>query len=164
VVLLQNNKTKTIKTKNKMKRRVGLIIATIVSIILLMTQNSFAQCDTKTIRKSVNFSLDEYIYESLAFKSYNEFEKKDAVQATFSVFKNEQYRIVDVCEGFEGRVIINLYDSKNRLFISNVYMGDAKVFDFTAKYSGDYTIEYIFDKKDIKNPNNKCVAFGLGYK
>ena len=147
-----------------MKRRVGLIIAAIISMLILMTQSSFAQCDTKTIRKNVNFSLDEYIYESLAYKSYNEFEKKDAVQATFSVFKNEQYRLVDVSSGFEGRVIINLYDSKNKLFASNVYMGDGKVFDFTANYSSDYTIEYIFDKKDIKNPNNKCVAFGLGYK
>ena len=147
-----------------MKRRVGLIIAVIISMLILMTQTSFAQCNTKTIRKSVNLSLDEYIYESLAYKSYNEFERKDAVKATFSVFKNEEYRLVDVSEGFEGRVIINLYDSKDRLFVSNVYMGDGKVFDFTAKYSGDYTLEYIFDKKDIKNPNNKCVAFGLGYK
>jgi hypothetical protein len=164
VVLLKNNKTKTIKTKNKMKRRIGLIIATIISIILLMTENSFAQCNTKTIRKNVNFSLDEYIYESLAFKSYNEFENKEVVKATFELFKNEQYRLIDVSEGFEERVIINLYDSKNRLFVSNVYMGDGKVFDFTAKYSGEYMVEYIFDKKDIKNPNNKCVAFGLGYK
>lgn len=147
-----------------MKKRVGLIIAAIVSIMLLMNQNSFAQCDTKTIRKNVNFSLDEYLFESIAFKSYDEFEKKNVVQATFSVFKDEQYRLVDVSEGFEGRVIINLYDSKNRLFVSNVYMGDGKIFDFTAKYSGDYMIEYIFDKKDINNPKNKCVAFGLGYK
>ena len=147
-----------------MKRRIGLIIAAIVSIMILMTQSSFAQCNTKTIRKNVNISLDEYIYESLAYKSYNEFEKKDVVKATFSLFKNEQYRLVDVSEGFEGRVIINIYDSKGKLFISNVYMGDGKVFDFTAKYSGEYTIEYIFDKKDIKKPNNKCVAFGLGYK
>ena len=147
-----------------MKRRVGLIIAAIISMIILMTQSSFAQCDSKTIRKNVNFSLDEYIYESLAYKSYNEFERKDVVQATFSVFKNEEYRLVDVSSGFEGRVIINLYDSKNKLFASNVYMGDGKVFDFTAKYSSNYTIEYIFDKRDIKNPNNKCVAFGLGYK
>lgn len=147
-----------------MKRRIGLIIATIISIILLMTENSFAQCNTKTIRKNVNFSLDEYIYESLAFKSYNEFENKEVVKATFELFKNEQYRLIDVSEGFEERVIINLYDSKNRLFVSNVYMGDGKVFDFTAKYSGEYMVEYIFDKKDIKNPNNKCVAFGLGYK
>ena len=147
-----------------MKRRVSLIIAAIISIMILMTQTSFAQCDTKTIRKSVNFSLDEYIYESLAFKSYNEFENKEVVKATFELFKNEQYRLIDVSEGFEERVIINLYDSKNRLFVSNVYMGDGKVFDFTAKYSGEYMVEYIFDKKDIKNPNNKCVAFGLGYK
>jgi len=147
-----------------MKRRVGLIIAAIVSIMILMTQTSFAQCDTKTIRKSVNFYLDEYIYESLAFKSYNEFENKEVIKANFSLFKNEQYRLVDVSSGFEERVIINLYDSKNRLFVSNVYMGDGKVFDFTAKYSGEYMVEYIFDKKDIKNPNNKCVAFGLGYK
>ena len=147
-----------------MKRRVGLIIAAIVSIMILMTQTSFAQCDTKTIRKSVNFSLDEYIYESLAFKSYNEFENKEVVKATFDLFKNEQYRLTDVSSGFEGRVIINIYDSKNRLFVSNVYMGDGKVFDFTAKYSGEYMVEYIFDKKDINNPNNKCVAFGLGYK
>ena len=147
-----------------MKRRVGLIIAAIISAMLLMTQTSFAQCDTKTIRKSVNFSLDEYIYESLAYKTYNEFERKDAVQATFSVFKNEEYRLVDVSEGFEGRVIINIYDTKGKLFVSNVYKNDNRVFDFTAKYSGDYTIEYIFDKKDINNPNNKCVAFGIGYK
>jgi hypothetical protein len=164
VVLLQNNNNKNNKTKNKMKRRVSLIIAAIISIMILMTQTSFAQCDTKTIRKSVNFSLDEYIYESLAFKSYNEFENKEVVKATFELFKNEQYRLIDVSEGFEERVIINLYDSKNRLFVSNVYMGDGKVFDFTAKYSGEYMVEYIFDKKDIKNPNNKCVAFGLGYK
>ena len=147
-----------------MKRRVSLIIAAIVSIMILMTQTSFAQCDTKTIRKSVNFSLDEYIYESLAFKSYNEFENKEVVKATFDLFKNEQYRLTDVSSGFEGRVIINIYDSKGRLFVSNVYMGDGKVFDFTAKYSGEYMVEYIFDKKDINNPNNKCVAFGLGYK
>lgn len=147
-----------------MKKKIGLIIAAIISIVLLMTQSSFAQCDSKTIRKNVNSSLDEYIYESFAYKSYNEFENKDAVRATFSVFKNEQYRLVDVCEGFDGRVIINLYDSKDKLFVSNVYMGESKVFDFTAKYSGDYMIEYIFDKKDINNPKNKCVAFGLGYK
>ncbi len=145
-------------------RKVGLIIAAIISISMLVTQNSFAQCNTKTIRKSVNLSLDEYIYESLAYKSFNEFENKEVVRATFDVFRNEQYRLVDVSEGFEGRVIINLYDSKNRLFVSNVYMGDANTFDFTAKYSGEYMIEYIFDKKDINNPNNRCVAFGLGYK
>lgn len=164
MVLLQNNKTKTIKTKNKMKRRVGLIIATIISVMILMTQTSFAQCDTKTIRKNVNLSLDEYIFESLAFKSYNEFENKEVVKATFELFKNEEYRLVDVSDNFEGRLIINLYDCKGRLFASNVYMGDGKIFEFTAKYSGEYMIEYIFDKKDINNPNNKCVAFGLGYK
>lgn len=147
-----------------MKRKINLIIAVIISILILMTQTSFAQCDSKTIRKVINFNLDEYIYESCAFKSYNEFEKKDVVQATFDLFKNEQYRLVDVSDGFEGRVIINIYDSKGRLFVSNVYMNNAKIFDFTAKYSGEYMIEYIFDKKDINNPNNKCIAFGLGYK
>lgn len=147
-----------------MKRKVGLIIAAIVSMGMLMMQNSFAQCDTKTIRKNVNISLDDYVFESLAFKPFNEFQKKDIIKADFALFKNEEYRLVDVSQGFEGRVIINLYDSKNKLFASNVYMGDGKVFDFTAKYSGDYMIEYIFDKKDIKNPNGKCVAFGLGYK
>ena len=147
-----------------MKRKVSLIIAAIFSMVMLMVQNSFAQCDTKTIRKNVNISLDDYVFESFAFKSYNEFENRQNVRATFDLFKNEQYRLADVSEGFEGRLIINLYDTKNRLFVSNVYMGDGKIFDFTAKYSGEYTIEYIFDKKDINNPNNKCVAFGLGYK
>lgn len=145
-------------------RKVGLIIATLISIMMLVTENSFAQCNTKTIRKNVNLSLDEYIYESLAYKSYDEFENKEVVRATFDLFKNEQYRLIDVSSGFEGRVIINIYDSKGKLFVSNVYMGDGKVFDFTAKYSGEYMIEYIFNKKDIENPNNKCVAFGLGYK
>jgi len=147
-----------------MKKRVGLIIAAIISMMLLMTQTSFAQCDSKTIRNNVIFSLDDYTYESFAYKPLIDCENKKIVKATFDLFRNEDYRVVDASEGFEGRVIINIYDSKGKLFISNVYMQTADVFDFKAKYSGEYMIEYIFDKKDYNKPENKCIAFGLGYK
>jgi hypothetical protein len=147
-----------------MKRKISLIIAAIISMLLLMTQSSFAQCDSKTIRKNVIISLDEYTYESFAYKGLNECEYKKIVRATFEVFKNEEYRLVDVSEGFEGKVIINIYDSKGKLFMSNVYMQTADVFDFKAKYLGEYMIEYIFEKKDHNKPENKCIAFGLGYK
>ena len=147
-----------------MKRKISLIIAAIISMLLLMTQSSFAQCDSKTIRNNVIISLDDYTYESFAYKAFKECENKKIVKATFDVFRNEDYRVVDVSEGFEGKVIINIYDSKNKLFMSNVYMQTADVFDFKAKYSGEYMIEYIFDKKDYNKPENKCIACGLGYK
>jgi hypothetical protein len=147
-----------------MKTKISLIIAPIIGMLLLMIQPSFAQCDTKTIRKSLNISLDDYIFESMAYKPYNEFKDKEVVRANFEVFRNEEYRLVDISEGFEGRVIINIYDPKGVLFLSNVYKNNSKIFDFIAQYSDEYMIEYIFDKSESKNPNNKCVAFGLGYK
>jgi hypothetical protein len=144
-----------------MKNKIGLIIAMVITMI---TTNGFAQCDSKTIKNNILLSLDDYTYESFAYKALKDCENKEAVKATFSIFKNENYRIVDASSGFNGRVTINLYDSKGKLFISNVYMQNANVFDFKAKYSGNYMIEYIFSKEDYDNPKNKCIAFGIGYR
>jgi hypothetical protein len=97
------------------------------------------------------------IYSSFDNIYYQLFEEIDRLGLKAERVESNLFSLLKTVKNFqEGRT--------NILFVSNVYMGDAKVFDFTAKYSGDYTIEYIFDKKDIKNPNNKCVAFGLGYK
>lgn len=144
-----------------MKNKIGLIIAMVITMI---TTNGFAQCDSKTIKNNVLLSLDDYTYESFAYKALNECKDNKVVKATFSLFKNENYRVVDASSGFNGRVTINLYDSKGKLFVSNVYMQNTNVFDFKAKYSGDYIIEYIFSKEDYDNPKNKCIAFGIGYR
>jgi hypothetical protein len=144
-----------------MKNKIGLIIAMVITMI---TTNGFAQCDSKTIKNNVLLSLDDYTYESFAYKALNNCENKEVVKATFSIFKNENYRVVDASSGFNGKININIYDSKDNLFVSGIYMQNKNVFDFKAKYSGNYMIEYIFSKEDIDNPKNKCIAFGIGYR
>jgi hypothetical protein len=141
-----------------------LIITCFIGVVTLMSSNCFAQCDTKTIKKNIVISLDDYNFESLAYKELISCNDKKVVRATFEIFKGEQYRLVDVSQGFTGKIMINLYDSKDKIFMSNFYESNNIIFDFTAKNSGEYMIEYIFENKDSNQPNGKCIAFGIGYK
>jgi hypothetical protein len=162
IFIKKNNKTKT-KNNQKMKTKFGLITAFAFSISILMAQIGMAQCDTKTIRKNINYNLDEYVYESFAYKQYDEFENKKNIKAVFEVYTNRKYRLIDVSEGLQINPVINIYDSKNKLIISNNHYKKNKIFDFKTKKSETYIIEYIINNEDVKNPKNKCIAFGLGY-
>lgn len=142
----------------------NLIIMCFIGVVTLMSSNCIAQCNPKTIKKNILISLDDYNYESLAYKELITCQDKKVVKATFEIFKGEQYRLVDVSEGFTGKIMINLYDAKEKIFMSNFYESNVKTFDFIAKNSGEYMIEYIFESKDFNQPSGKCIAFGIGYK
>jgi hypothetical protein len=133
-------------------------------VIAMMAQDSFAQCNEKTIKNEAKISLNDYTFESMAFKPYFEFDNKKIIKAEFSTFSGEKYRIVNISQNFLKPIIINIYDANNKLILTNKYDNSIDTFDFTTDKSGDYLIEFIVSSEDTKNVKNKCVAFVLGYK
>jgi hypothetical protein len=120
--------------------------------------------DDRTIKYDCIKKLGEYKYESSALQNYSKFKEKSIVTATFDVYSNELYRIVDLSTGFTHPVTINLYDVDGKLFLSNKDDKNKKVFDFLAHKSGACVIEYNFSKEDQKVIKDKLVAFGIGYR
>ena len=133
-------------------------------VIAMMAQDSIAQCNEKTIKNEAKISLNDYTFESMAFKPYFEFDNKKVIKADFSTYSGEKYRIANISQNFLKPITINIYDADNKLFITNKYDNSIDTFDFTADKSGDYVIEFIISPEDTKNVKNKCVAFVLGYK
>ena len=120
--------------------------------------------DDRTIKYDCIRKLGEYKYESSTFQNYSDFKQKSIATATFDVYSNELYRIVDLSTGFDHPVTINLYDTDGKLFLSNKSDKNKKVFDFLAKKSGTCVMEYNFSKQDQVVVKDKIVAFGIGYR
>jgi hypothetical protein len=127
-------------------------------------QSAFAQCNDKTIKKLCKEGLGTYIFESAAFKPLSAFgAKKNLVEAAFSVYSQESYRVLNLCQGFSDVVEFAIYDTDHNLLFSNKSDKSVKFYDFVAQKSGDFTIEFKVPSADIKS-NNCCVAFSIGYK
>jgi len=133
-------------------------------VIAMMAQDSIAQCNEKTIKNEAKISLNDYTFESMAFKPYFEFDNKKVIKAEFSTFSGENYRIANISQNFLKPITINIYDVDNKLILTNKYDNSVDSFDFKTDKSGDYVIEFIISPEDTKNVKNKCVAFVLGYK
>ena len=128
------------------------------------SQTATAQCSDKTIKKLCREGLGSYIFESAAFKQLSAFgAKKNMVEAAFSVYSQENYRVLNLCQGFSDNVEFAIYDTEHNLLFSNKSDKAAKFYDFVAQKSGDFTIEFRIPSADAKNGNN-CVAFAIGYK
>jgi hypothetical protein len=121
-------------------------------------------CNLKQLKNEARIELDEYTFESMAYKPYEDFKDKNIVIAEFGVYGNEQYRIINISQGFINPLTINIYDKKHKLIQTNTYNYSIDKFDFKAESSGTYQIEFIPSNEDKKNINKKCVAFSLGYK
>lgn len=140
----------------------------ILSALLISLSYGFAsaQCSDKVIKKLCKEGLGTYIFESAAFKPLTAFgAKKNMVEAAFSVYSQESYRVLNLCQGFGSDVDFNIYDTEKNLVFSSTsaeFKGK-KHHDFVAAKSGDYTIEFKVPKGDVGNPNS-CIAFAIGYK
>ena len=121
-------------------------------------------CNIKQLKNEAKIELDEYVFESMAYKPLNDFVDKKLIVAEFSLFNNEDYRILNISQGFNYPLTINIYDKKHKLIQTNLNNPSIDTFDFKATSSGDYQIEFIPSPEDIKNVNKKCIAFSLGYK
>jgi hypothetical protein len=117
-------------------------------------------CNLKQLKNEARIELDEYTFESMAYKPYEDFKDKNVIIAEFGVYSNENYRIINISQGFKNTLKINIYDKKHNLILSNTN----NPFDFKASHSGNYQIEFIPSNEDTKNTNKKCIAFSLGYK
>jgi hypothetical protein len=127
-------------------------------------QSVFAQCSDKTIKKLCKEGLGTYIFESAAFKPLTAFgSKKNVVEAAFSVYSQESYRVLNLCQGFSDVVEFAIYDTDHNLLFSNKSDKSVKFYDFVAQKSGDFTIEFKIPSADMKS-TNCCVAFAIGYK
>lgn len=117
-------------------------------------------CNLKQLKNEAKIELDDYTFESMAFKPYEDFKDKNIIVAEFGVYNNEEYRVINISQGFVNPLKINIYDKKHKLILSNTN----DKFDFKALHSGNYQIEFIPSNEDTKNTNKKCIAFSLGYK
>lgn len=118
-------------------------------------------CNGKQIKKYAKIFLQKFQLESLAYKEYTVFKDKKNIKAAFSIYAGETYRIIDLSDGFQDSVRMNIYNAEGTKIYSSE--SNSKIFDFLAEDSGDCTIEWIFKREDYSRPNKKCVAFALGY-
>jgi len=140
-------------------------ILLILSIAILgATGTLYAQCSDKTIKRLCKDGLGTYIFESAAFKPLTAFgAKKNLVEAAFSVYSQESYRVLNLCQGFSDVVEFAIYDTDHNLLFSNKTDKSVKFYDFVAQKSGDFTIEFKIPAADLKS-TTCCVAFAIGYK
>jgi hypothetical protein len=155
------NQGKRSKLKETMKK---ILILTFAFAVAALSQNAYSQCSDRSIKKLTKEGLGTFIFESAAFKPLSAFGNKRAtIEAAFSVYSQEHYRVLNLCQGFSDQVEFNVYDTDRNLLFSNKTEKSAVHFDFIAQKSGDYTIEFRIPSVDIKNPS-PCVAFAIGYK
>jgi hypothetical protein len=140
------------------------ILFTIAFVVAAFSQNAYSQCSDRSIKKLTKEGLGTFIFESAAFKPLSAFgNKKSTIEAAFSVYSQEHYRVLNLCQGFSDLVEFNVYDTDRNLLFSNKSEKSVTHFDFIAQKSGDYTVEFRVPSVDIKNPS-PCVAFAIGYK
>lgn len=132
--------------------------------LVSILQTASAQCSDKAIKKLTKEGLGTYIFESAAFKPLSAFgAKKNVVEAAFSVYSQESYRVLNLCQGFSDVVEFAIYDTEHNLLFSNKSDKSVKFYDFVAQKSGDFTIEFKIPPADLKS-TSCCVAFAIGYK
>lgn len=132
--------------------------------VAALAQQAQAQCSDKTIKRLCKEGLGTYIFESAAFKPLTAFgTKKNVVEAAFSVYSQESYRVLNLCQGFSDVVEFAIYDTDHNLLFSNKSDKSVKFYDFVAQKSGDFSIEFKIPAADLKS-TSCCVAFAIGYK
>jgi hypothetical protein len=140
------------------------LLLTIAFAIAALSQTAYSQCSDRSIKKLTKEGLGTFIFESAAFKPLSAFgNKKSLIEAAFSVYSQEHYRVLSLCQGFSDVVEFNIYDTDRNLIFSNKSDKSVTHYDFIAQKSGDFTIEFRVPSQDVKNPN-PCVAFAIGYK
>ena len=142
-------------------KKIFLICSIALASIVQIAQ---AQCSDKTIKRLCKDGLGTYIFESAAFKPLTAFgAKKNVVEAAFSVYSQESYRVLNLCQGFSDVIEFSIYDTEHNLLFSNKTDKTVKSYDFVAQKSGDFTIEFRIPPADMKS-TSCCVAFAFGYK
>jgi len=135
----------------------------ILSFLLIAgftVSTSMAQCSDKEVRKNTKSGLESYVFETASAKSYNTFsEPRNIVDAAITVFADEDYRFINLCNGFDQAVEWQVIDANGKAIFTG--KGEQKFFDYKPRVGGDFILRFKF--KEISNPN-ACVAYAVGYK
>lgn len=151
---------------NTMNRTLFLNIA---GIFLLISSNLAAQCKVKPIVKSCMESLAPYQYDSYAVKEivYGSKIKKEILE--FSVYSDEEYKLVFGKTLLPQEINITIYDKhpnrkdKKIMYFDDSGKKDKFVCTFRPTTTGTYYIE--FEVPVASAPNQKgCFAVIIGVK
>lgn len=143
----------------KTKILAGWLLAGIFSFTLVA--ETVAQCSDKVIRKIIKDGLEQYVFETASSKPFNSFgEPRKSIDAGFTVYAKENYRVLNLCQGFNQPVEFIILDADKKEIFRSQDMAQNK-YDFTAEKGGEYTIRFKFQEQN--NPD-ACVAFAIGYK
>lgn len=144
-----------------MKLKLTLFIA-LALVASIFSSNTNAQCSQKDIRKRCKSGLESYLFESAANKPFNQFpEPRKIIDAAFTVYAQENYRVLNLTEGFASQYEFVIFDTQKNKIFSNEKDPAKNKFDFTADRSGEYIIRYIVSET---NNATACVSYVVGYK
>src|ERR1017187_3884081 len=97
------------------------IVGVILSVLFALNQYASAQDNIKNIVKKNKSDLAPYEYDSYAVKEFSFGAKEKSVVVEFSVYSDEDYKIIFCKTNLPQSVDINIYDknpsSKNKKLI-----------------------------------------------
>ncbi|TAL57910.1 MAG: hypothetical protein EPN85_12930 [Bacteroidetes bacterium] len=146
-----------------------IILAAAVGLLLLFTAELSAQCKVKPIVKKCMPLLEPCQYDSYAVKeiTYNAKARKEILE--FSVYSDEQYKLVFGKTALPQEVGITIYDKhpgkkdKKLLYFDESGKKGDFVFNFQPTNTGTYYIE--FEIPVASSPNQKgCFVLLIGIK
>jgi hypothetical protein len=121
-------------------------------------------CSNREIHLAAIKELGEYNYENSITKPYYIFKNRKTILASIQIYGKESYRVINLSSGFKIPPTVTILDGDGKIVFNNEKDKSQRIFDFYAESSGDYIIEYKFEKEDYTKPANKCVSFAIGYK
>lgn len=135
-----------------------------LSLNMVYSSSTQAQCQRAVIKKQGTEALKPYLFELVAFTEVNT-DESQPIEANFTVYSRERYRLVTMLSGFPEPVEVNLYDHKRNLIYTTEEGTDQSVdkFEFEARETAEYVIEFKFPPTREDFVGIGCIAFMLGY-
>jgi hypothetical protein len=121
-------------------------------------------CSNREVHLAATRELGEYNYENSITKPYYIFKDRKTILASIQIYGKESYRVINLSSGFKISPLVTILDGDGKIIFNNEKDRNQRIFDFYSESTGDYIIEYKFEKEDYSKPANKCVSFAIGYK
>lgn len=148
---------------------IQLIISFTLSILLAFTSNAPAQCKVNPIVKNCMSYLGNYQYDSYAIKKITYSSKKQVVVIEFSVYSDEEYKLVFGKTELPQELGITIYtkDPKRKdkkiVYFDESGKKDNFVCNFKPTTTGTFYIEYEVPPATASNQEG-CMVVLIGIK
>lgn len=145
-----------------------ILLTAAAAILLNFNHDLSAQCNVKRVVKNCMESLPPYQYEAYAVRAIVYGPKKKKVVVPFSVYSDEEYKLVFGKTVLPQEIGITIYDDNPRtkgniVYIDESGLKDNYVCNFKPTATGTYYIEY--EVPAATAPNQKgCFVVLIGIK